>query len=737
MITSTHVSGTGEMEVASWLTSVATRLPTSAQTRLRSALEYVLQHCDGQCLSSGEPVMQHVLGTVSILTALKVDMDTLVAGVLHVLPDYLDDCAERLQNDFNPAIWHLVAGVARMGRIGHFKALGFRNDAARHVTQVEALRKMLLALAEDIRVVIIALASRAQTMRYVVSAGISGCADIALETMDIFAPLANRLGLWQIKWELEDLSFRILEPERYREIARLLEETRVSREQYIAATVAELQNALQQAGIRAAVNGRPKHIYSIHKKMQRKNLDFSQIYDARAVRILVDDVAACYAALGIVHSLWTPIPKEFDDYIARPKSNGYRSLHTAVTGLEGKAVEIQIRTHEMHRYSELGVAAHWRYKEGSTHDARYEEKIAWLRQILEWRDDVSDNGELAEHFKTALFEDSIYVLTPQGNVIALPKGATPLDFAYHVHTDLGHRCRGAKVDGVMVALNYLLQNAQKVEILPAKSGGPSRDWLNDALGYLKSARARAKVRQWFNHQAFKTTLAQGRAVVEKLLQRHGATAMSLDKLAAQLDFSRQNDFFAAVAKGEISQRQLETVLTGRKPSAITQPDALVDKKTSQHSVARQAGGDVFINGVNGLLTVLAKCCKPVPPDPIVGFVTRHGHGISIHRQNCPNLPQLLRKNAERKVVADWGTVHDKALPVDVEIRAHERQWLLRDISEILSRENVNAIAMNTQSRRGMTNIQLTLEIKEIKQLNRVLALLEELTGVTVARRKHQ
>ncbi|SET35180.1 GTP pyrophosphokinase [Nitrosomonas marina] len=737
MITSTHISTASEIEITAWFESIAARFSSDEQAAIKTALNYVSQYYDRQCLSTGEPVMQHILGAASILVTLKVDTDTLIAGILHVLPNYLDECVFQLENDFNPTVVHLVEGVARMGRIGHIKTLGVKGDVAKQISQVETLRKMLLAMAEDIRVVIIMLASRAQTMRHVVSIDISGRMDIALKTMDIFAPLANRLGLWQIKWELEDLSFRILDPTQYKKIARLLEETRVSREQYITSVVAELKNALLQAGIRAVVNGRPKHIYSIHKKMKRKNLDFNQIYDARAVRILVEDVSDCYAALGIVHSLWMPIPKEFDDYIAKPKSNGYRSLHTAVAGLEGKVVEIQIRTHEMHRYSELGVAAHWRYKEGSTRDARYEEKIAWLRQILEWKDDVSGGDELAEHFKTALFEDSVYVLTPQGNVVALPKGATPLDFAYHVHTDLGHRCRGAKVDGTMVALNYQLQNAQKVEILPAKSGGPSRDWLNDALGYLKSARARTKVRQWFNHQAFKTTLAQGRSMVEKVLQRYGATAMSLDKLAAQFDFSRTNDFFVAVARGEISQRMLETALTGRNLPPATQPDSWVEKKTTTRSVSQHACNDIYISGVGGLLTVLAKCCKPVPPDPIVGFVTRHGRGISIHRQNCLNMPQLLQKNSDRKVDAVWGTISDRAFSVDVEVRAHDRQWLLRDISEILSRESVNATAMNTQTSRGMTNIQLTLEVKEIKQLSRVLILVQELAGVTVARRKNQ
>lgn len=734
MITKTHTFNNHDKLIASWLASVSTRLSSDDSKTLKNALKYALQYYDGHYLASGEQISQHILGTLRILISLRVDNDTLVAGALHAIAGCLDDYANQLQAGFNPTVVHLVKGATRMGRI---KALGIKNDTAKQITQVEALRKMLLAMAEDIRVVIITLASRTQTMRYVVSNHIPEHQDIAYETLDIFAPLANRLGLWQVKWELEDLSFRILEPERYKKIARLLEETRVSREQYIASIVAQLQKALQQDDIPANINGRPKHIYSIHKKMKRKGLDFSKIYDARAVRILVDDIKDCYAALGVVHNMWTPIPKEFDDYIAKPKTNGYRSLHTAVTGPHNKVVEVQIRTHEMHRHSELGVAAHWRYKEGSRRDARYEEKIAWLRQILEWKNDISDTGELAEHFKTALFEDSVYVLTPQGRVIALPKGATPVDFAYHVHTDLGHRCRGAKIDGAMVPLNYPLQNAQRVEILAAKEGGPSRDWLNNALGYLKSPRARTKARHWFNQQALKTTLTQGKAILDKLLQRHSATTMRLDTFAAKFNYTRLNDFFTAIAKGSISHRQLETVLTGSKTSALTQPDLLESNKTPAGSVSQQGEGDILIAGVSGLLTVQAKCCKPIPPDPIIGFVTKHGRGISIHRQGCQSLSQLLNKNAERIVQADWKATKNRNYSVDIEIKAHDRQHLLRDISEILSREKVNVVNINTQNRRSTINMQLTLEVSGTTQLQRTLNLLQELPDVVLANRKNK
>ena len=732
MITSTHISGVSDTEIASWLESVSAWLAPADSQVFKNALDYALKLYGNHCLFTGERIIRHILNMISLLISLKVDGDTLAAGVLHAIPGYLDDSANKLQADFNPTIVHLVGSVARMVNI---KTLGIKDDTVKHVSQVEALRKMLLAMAEDIRVVIIILASRMQTIRYAVSNNVVERMDIAHETLDIYAPLANRLGLWQVKWELEDLSFRILEPGRYKKISHLLEETRISREQYIVSVVEQLQDALHQASIQAVVSGRPKHIYSIHKKMKRKDLDFNEIYDARAVRILVKDVKDCYAALGVVHNKWVPVLKEFDDYIAKPKINGYRSLHTAVTGPENKLVEVQIRTHEMHRHSELGVAAHWRYKEGSKRDACYEEKIAWLRQLLEWKDDVSVTGELSERFKTALFEDSVYVLSPQGKVISLPRGATPVDFAYHVHTDIGHRCRGAKVDGVMAPLDYKLQNAQRVEILSVKSGGPSRDWLNDTLGYLKSSRARSKVRQWFNRQEHKTTLAQGRTIVEKLLQRHNAMTVRLDKLATKFNFVRLTDFLIAVAKGDISNHQLEVVLHDGKASAKTQLDHFLVGKTLARSVSRQTGNGILVDGIGGLLSELAKCCKPIPPDPIVGFVAGQGRGISIHRWNCNSLIQLMNNNPDRIIKADWGAVKVNVFSTDVEIKAHNRQWLLRDVSEIMLREKANVVTINTQNRQSMTNIQLTLEVSGITQLHRVLRMLKELPGVTLAARK--
>lgn len=719
-------------EIVSWIDSAIAGLSSNDSVALRHALDYSLQLYTDQELPSGEPVTRHMLGMIAILITLKVDSDTLAAGMLHTIADYLNDYPKKLQADFSPTIAHLIEGVTRIRRIQVF---GIKQDPTKHGAQIEVFRKMLLAMAEDIRVVIIILASRVQTMRYAVSNEVPGRTEIARGTLDIFAPLANRLGLWQIKWELEDLSLRIIEPERYKKIARLLEETRIRREQYIALVVTELQHELQQANILAEVIGRPKHIYSIHKKMKHKDLDFSEIYDARAVRILVHDIKNCYAALGVVHNLWTPIPKEFDDYIVKPKGNNYRSLHTAVTGPENKVVEVQIRTHEMHRHAELGVAAHWRYKEGTRRDARYEEKITWLRQILDWKNDVSDAGELAVHFRTALFEDSVYVLTPQGSVIALPKGSTPIDFAYYVHTDLGHRCRGAKVDGVIVSLDYPLQNAQQVEVIPAKQGGPSRDWLNPALGYLKSHRARSKVRQWFNSQELETALAQGRTVVEKALQRKGMTAIGLDKFAGKFNFTKLNDFLIAVAKGDINNHQLEIALNNRAEPTTIRPDQLAGKKNIARPVSQQIGNNIFVVGVDKLLTVLAKCCKPAPPDAITGFVSSRGRGIMIHRQDCNNLSRLSNESAKRLVKADWGSLNDKRYPVDVIIEAHDRQWLMRDISDILSREKINVVAINAQSRHVNAMIQLTLEVSGVAQLDRALALIKGIPGMISAARK--
>jgi GTP pyrophosphokinase len=590
---------------------------------------------------------------------------------------------------------------------------------------------MLLAMVEDIRVVLIKLAERTQTLRRLSGASPEQQKRIAQESQGIFAPLANRLGVWQIKWELEDLSLRYLEPQLYKEVAKMLDERRVDREQYIIDVVTQLKCELSQADIKGDVSGRPKHIYSIIKKMKSKQLDFSELYDVRAVRILVDDIKDCYAALGLIHSLWQPIPGEFDDYIARPKSNNYRSLHTAVSGPRGLALEVQIRTFEMHQYSELGVAAHWRYKEGGKSDAKFDEKIAWLRQILAWKDEVSDNGDMLEQFKSELFQDKVYVLTPQGKVIDLPKGATPIDFAYTLHTDLGHRTRGAKVNGSIVPLNTKLQNGQRVEILTSKLGSPSRDWLNSTLGFLQSASARAKVRHWFKYQHFDENVAQGRARLDREIHRAGVGAINQEKIAQKLHFQKLEDFLAAIGRGDVSEHQIALAI---QEDVAPRPAEAAQSLTPRRITALQSQTGVVIEGVGNLQTNTAKCCKPMLPDAIVGYLTCD-HGVTVHRKACTFIARLPEARHNRVLSAQWGNYQNVLTNVDIEVEAHDRQGLLRDISDLFAREKVNATKANTMTRNNLALMQFSIEISSLEQLSRLLALIQQVPNVIAAQRR--
>jgi GTP pyrophosphokinase len=693
------------------------------------ALDFVEPLYANRTLSSGQPALAHALDVAQTLSELKLDADAVAAALLYPAYDLSAGSRQKIREAFGAGVAELAEGVVRMAQIGALTNRGGVSDKVeQQAVQLEALRKMLLAMAQDVRVVLIKLADHLQELRFVVRNGDAqlrrGTAEL---TRDIFAPLANRLGVWHLKWELEDLAFRILEPVTYKEVARLLDEKRRDRERYIEAVIAILAGELGRAAIKAEVTGRPKHLFSIYKKMQRKGIGFDALHDVRAVRVLVDDVKDCYAVLGLAHQLWSPIPKEFDDYIAKPKANQYRSLHTAVIGPEGKAIEIQIRTHDMHQHSELGIAAHWHYKEDARHDRSYQQKIAWLRQILEWKDEVSDTSELAEQFKTELFADALYVLTPQGRVIDLPAGATPIDFAYHVHTELGHRCRGAKIDGAIVPLNTPLRNGQQVEILAAKQGGPSRDWLNPGLGYLKSAGARAKVRQWFNRQNFEADVAQGRALLEKELQRHGATALNLDRLAADLGYTRLNDLLVEIARGGVGPKQLHDAL---KP-ALAAPEPSENLQPLARKSRVGAGSSVLVVGVDKLLTLTAKCCKPAPPDRIVGFVTR-GRGVSIHRDDCANAKRL---DPERCVPAEWGEATGASFPVDVFVEALDRTGLLRDISDVFTRERINVTGTSTQTTAHVARMRFTVEIENLDQLQRVLALVRDVRGVMSAVRR--
>ena len=709
-------------------------LEAPERSLVERALEFAAPLYAGKLLGTGEPALEHAYGLAGNLAQLRIDGATRAAGLLFAVPEYLAEAPARLAERFDADVAALVDGVARLNRLRVVTRGLAAADEKGRAPQAETLRKMLLAMVEDIRVVLIRLASRTQTLRFLGAAPDEVRRPVARETLDIYAPLANRLGVWQLKWELEDLSFRFLEPELYERIARELDERRGERESFIAEAIAALGREIAAAGIAAEVTGRPKHIYSIYSKMQQKGLQFDELHDVRALRVLVDTVKDCYTVLGIAHNLWAPIPKEFDDYISRPKGNRYRSLHTAVAGPDGRPLEIQIRTHEMHRHAELGVAAHWRYKEGkegkgSARDDAYDDKIAWLRQMLAWRDEIVGSADWVEQSKRAALDDAVYVLTPQGRVIDLPRGATPIDFAYSLHTDLGHRCRGAKVDGVMVPLDFRLDNGQRVEIVAAKTGGPSRDWLTQA-GYLASSRARNKVRQWFNAEELARTIAAGRAVVEREIAREGATSVKLEALAAQFGFARADELFAAVGREEIGPRALQVAVRGPEPAQPVAEEALVTKKSK---ATPGASGILFV-GVDRLMTQLARCCKPVPPDAIVGFVTR-GRGISVHRRDCRSLAQLLVRHPERAIESQWGAREAAVFPVDIAVQAHDRQGLLRDVSEVLSRERINVTAVKTQSRQHVATMLFTAEVESRDHLQRALAQIGEVKGVFSAVRR--
>lgn len=705
--------------------------PEAEQILLTKAAAWAINAHQEQQRASGEPYHSHVFAVADILNDLHLDYETLAAAMLHDVVEDTEVTLDDVRENFGPAIARMVDGVTKMDRIGEFQqetAAGTEDQE-----QSENLRKLLLAMAEDVRVVLIKLADRLHNMRTLEHLGPQSQRRIARETMEIYAPLANRLGIWQVKWELEDLALSYLEPQAYQELVRLLNEKREDREDYIAKVISILKDELAKAGIKATVTGRPKHINSIYRKMQRKRLDFDQIFDMRAVRILVDEEKDCYAALGIVHGLWRHIPKEFDDYIANPKENLYRSLHTAVVGPEGRNLEIQIRTEEMHRHAELGVAAHWRYKEGSSADTGYEEKIAWLRQLLEWKDEERSANDFVDRFKSEAFQERVYVLTPQGRIIDLPQGATPLDFAYAVHTEVGHRCRGAKVNGRIMPLTHALRNGEQVEVLTARQGGPSRDWMNTHLGYLKTSRARSRVRSWFRHQEFENNASAGRAILDRELNRVGITKLTTDKLAERFKFKQVDDFLAAIGHGDVTAGQLARAaneLLPRQDELVVQPRRAPRKELS----TTDSGFKVY--GVGNLLTTTARCCKPVPNDPIVGYITR-GRGVTIHRQDCGNVLRLQGDDRDRLIEVEWGAAGEDGYQVDIAIEAYDRSGLLRDITAELANEKINLVGVNTLTDKqdGMARMSLTLEIADISQLSRVLSKIAQLPNVVEARRK--
>jgi GTP pyrophosphokinase len=665
-----------------------------------------------------EEAFEHALAVARLLLHQGADPETIAAALISQSVPEAELDLEAVQAAFGAELTTLLKGVARAGRIELLDASG---------TDLEQLRKMLLAIAEDVRVVLIKLAERVVYLRSLTKADDALRRAAGLQTLELFAPLANRLGVSDLKWELEDFSFRFTEPDLYKKIAQLLDEKRSEREAYIARVIDQLHRELEAMGIPARIQGRPKHIYSIWRKMRGKNVSFERLYDIRAVRVIVSNIRECYTVLGVVHDLWTPVEGEFDDYIASPKANDYKSLHTAVVGPEGKTLEVQVRTDDMHQHSEHGVAAHWRYKEGGRSNKAFDAKISWLRQVLAWKNEVL--GDTAAPARRALFDDTIYVLTPQGRVIDLPAGSTPLDFAYHVHTDLGHRCRGAKVDGQMVPLNYHLQNAQRVEIMAAKQGGPSRDWLSPQQGYLASSRAQAKVRQWFRHEDFAKDVAEGRGALDKELQRLAATGESHERIAHAAGFPKLDEFYAALGRGEVTNRQVEIAVRGEAP--------VVEAPAGPHVVAppsAKPSSGVLVLGVNNIATMVAKCCKPLPPDPIVGFITRT-RGVMVHRLDCTNIVGLDAVQRERLLPADWGKTEGEArFSADVEVVALDRQGLLRDITEAIARERINVTAVNTLSRGAHAFMRFTLQVSSADGIHRVLRQLKDVPGVDAARR---
>jgi len=698
----------------------------------------------GETLDTGENTLAHADAVADILKTIGGSQAMQAVSYLVYACDHLTKPQEVIAKAFGEQFAGLAVETTKLVRVQRQARLTQLAAAKTEVaipkaqsaaSQLENVRKMLLAFSRDLRVVLLRLASRLQTLRHFAASKLPIPPALARESLQVFAPLANRLGIWEIKWEMEDLSFRFLEPDTYRQVALLLDEKRVEREAYVERLRTRLQDELKAQGISATVQGRPKHIYSIVKKMRGKSLGFDQVYDIRALRIVVATVPDCYAALSWVHSQFSPITDEFDDYIARPKPNGYQSLHTIVRDDEGRPIEIQVRTQAMHDHAEHGVAAHWAYKEagakgyaGVSASSDYDAKIAVLRQLLAWERDLS--GEQGQ----GVFEDRIYVLTPDAAIVELPQGATAVDFAYSVHTNLGHRCRGARVDGHMVPLNTPLKNGQTVEVTVVKEGGPSRDWLNPELGFLISHRARAKVRAWFNALAAGETVARGREAVEKLLQREGKTAVKLEDLASQLGFNSADDLFAVVGKDEFSLRNIEILL--RPPEPQPSEDDIVHLKKPRNGAESGKGG-VLVVGVDSLMTQLAKCCKPAPPDAISGFVTR-GKGVSVHRSDCPNLREMVARNGDRVIDVQWGAAKTElsaVYPVDVAIQAQDRQGLLRDISEVFAKEKMNVIGVQTQTVKGTAWMTFTVEVADSGRLTKVLSTVADLNGVRSARRR--
>jgi GTP pyrophosphokinase len=713
---------------------------------IKNAYAYAEEAHRGQLRASGEPYITHCVAVAYILAELKVPPVIIAAALLHDTVEDTPVTLDDLKNKFGEEITSLVDGVTKLTNLPRVSRGDKKAEANKDPNVVyseeeqlimgdaleksrkkdlatETLRKTLMAMGDDVRVVMIKLADRLHNMRTLSYIPESKRYRIAKETMDIFAPLANRLGIWQIKWELEDLAFRYTQPEEYKAVAEKLADRRVNREAEVKKIIVELEKVLSEGGIKAEISGRPKHIYSIYQKMVQKDKSFEMVRDLRGVRLIVQDIPSCYAALGIIHTHWRPIPNEFDDYIAAPKDNFYQSIHTSVIYSDGKPLEVQIRSEAMHHSAEYGIAAHWLYKEKGSQDDHYQQRVTWLRKLMEWRQDVDDAQEFVDGVKSDVFEDRAYVFTPRGDIIDLPIGSTPIDFAYAVHTEVGNRCRGAKINGKLVPLDYKLKTGDQVEILTAKRGGPSRDWLNTHLGLVTTQRARAKIRQWFKKQDREQNLSQGREILDKELKRLGIVDLDIDDLGKFFDFKGSDDLYVALGCGDLAIgkiiNHIQEVENGDTDPLFTVSPVAVERKDSE---------SVNVLGLKGILTSFAKCCNPAPGDEIVGYITR-GRGATIHRKDCPNI--LRMKDKERIVKVSWGEAK-RTFPVSIMIKAYDRQGLMGDISTVLGNEGINMRDIHITISNNLATINLLLDIGDIGQLSRVLTLMESLPNVMEA-----
>jgi guanosine-3',5'-bis(diphosphate) 3'-pyrophosphohydrolase len=735
------------MSLATLLSFLPDTYTQSDKELVRRAYHFAEEAHVHQKRASGDPYITHCEAVAAILSELRVPPVVVVAGLLHDTVEDTDTTLEILRNEFSDETAKLVDGVTKLTQLPRVSR-GEQNIKEKHgsVTEKiqksdaetlantksrrkdltnETLRKTFLAMGDDIRVVLIKLADRLHNMRTLSYMPENSRKKIARETLDIYAPLANRLGIWQMKWELEDLAFRYVNPAKYKEIAEKLAERRDDREAKISSIIKHLSKLLDEANIKAEISGRPKHIHSIYRKMQEKDMVFEDLVDIRGVRLIVPDIPTCYASLGIIHTHWRPIPHEFDDYIAAPKDNFYQSLHSAVIYDDKKSLEIQIRTPEMHQNAEFGIAAHWRYKEKGPRDEIFEERINWLRQLMDWRQDVKDAQEFVDSMKTDVFKDRVYVFTPKGDVIDLPSGSTPIDFAYHVHTEIGNRCRGAKVNGKLVTLDHILATGDRIEVLAAKQGGPSRDWLNSSLGLVRTQRARSKIRAWFKHENREQNLSQGKLLFDKELHRLGLGGVNVETLASSFDMKSVEDFYVALGSGDLS---LGRVVNKLSEDEAKNKDLILEIKPNQEKI--QEGDAISVLGLKGILTNIAKCCNPAPGDEINGYITR-GRGATIHRSDCPNVLRL--KDRERVVRVSWGEPQN-TYPVPIQIRAYDRQGLMGDITTILSNENINLTDVNSLVSHNLATINMILEIGDISQLSRILTRIENLPNVMEAHR---